>query len=101
MLSLRKAKNLHKDVYQSNYGNDDDDEDGDGDGDGDDYEKQSSQSGLEIGRFMKKGARRVNHESQIKRNLVLSALEGKGPPQNYSFLNKDYSAFTFYFSSRG
>ena len=39
MLSLRKAKNLHKDVYQSNYGNDDDDDE-DGDGDGDDYEKK-------------------------------------------------------------
>ena len=99
MLSLRKAKNLHKDVYQSNYGNGNDDDDEDGGGD--DYEKQSSQSGLGIGSFMKKGARRVNHELQIKRNLVLSALEGKGPPQNYSFLNKDYSAFTFYFSSRG
>ena len=97
---------MHKDVYQPNYENDDNDDD-DGDDDGDEYEckrideRQSSENGVGIGSFMKKGPRRVNNESQTRRNLVLSALEGKGPPQNYSFLNKDYSAFTFYFSSRG
>ncbi|KAI5062626.1 hypothetical protein GOP47_0023165 [Adiantum capillus-veneris] len=49
-----------------------------------------------------RGGRGTNKRDEllVRETHILPGPDEKGPPQQYSFLSKDYSAFSFYFSPR-